>query len=457
MLGHYLGQNLFVPTAVEVITERRTCAPSEDNDWTCPNEYEPLQGSNCIGSGGYLCSDRGNKSRQFYFLADIENVRVRLSSTYGRGDVRGSSLMHPAYMGVCEKLVQLAKSRARSRKEDNSELQCDRSELRVQKIPCQFGSECHALKSFRLLEDSGVAAWLDWFGVPYPKDLIPDVDLENRTWPMTGKSFFHPSLDGIIASQTKSEPAQTPQVGNAMLQTSVRRLQYTALVQEDGPRVSESQAHWHWTPTGPGVVSDDLGDVFALGHLLRLAGVDLDADRNKDNWTIRQAGTMLEVQIVYSNLYSVLSSFGYRPVWYHYEVKELVLPYVSQTHFSAVQPPDFPAHREWEQHYGVLINFKVGGTFGVLDVMYVMIMISTALGLMSVAPMITDLLATYVLPMSDNFYHLKTELSPEGAKMWECELCGFWNEEGSQSCQGVPKFEDPKEIGVCGHPRIRSD
>merc|ERR1740138_539700 len=86
--------------------------------------------------------------------------------------------------------------------------------------------------------------------------------------------------------------------------------------------------------------SNAWGDVFSLSELLELAGVDLDKDVNMDGWSAREAGIALEVSAVYHNLSPILSSFGYRPVRYQYEVRELMLPYVSRTQMSSVQPDD---------------------------------------------------------------------------------------------------------------------
>merc|ERR1712046_472480 len=109
-----------------------------------------------------------------------------------------------------------------------------------------------------------------------------------------------------------------------------------------------------------------------------------------DGWTTRQGGTTLEVHAVYNNLYPIKSSFGYREVEYHYEVRELMLPYVSRWQLSTVQPPDYPVTRRYEVKYGLHITFSVAGSFGSFNILYFIINLTAAFALLTSATTVID-------------------------------------------------------------------
>lgn len=215
-----------------------------------------------------------------------------------------------------------------------------------------------------------------------------------------------------------------------------------------GPAEGEDE----YRPT-PDQYSSAWGDTFKLGRLLQLAGTDLDADFNRDGWSARQAGTVLEVRVVYNNLYPFLSSFGYKPVEYHYEVRELVMPYVSRQQLAEIQPEDYPNTRTYEVRHGVMIWFSVSGTFGFFNVVYFLLMLTTGFALMASAISFTDIFSVYIHPRRRNFFHLKYEITPDFSEMWQCEKCLYWNSPEATKCAGIDMWISPAEGKPCGHPR----
>lgn len=199
------------------------------------------------------------------------------------------------------------------------------------------------------------------------------------------------------------------------------------------------------------------GDIFKIGRLLQLAGANIDADYNFDGWTSRQAGTVLEVRAKYNNLYPILSSFGYKQVEYHYEVTELPLPYMSITMLAQEQPADFPETRVYEVRHGVLVWFKVSGTFGVFNIVYLLLMLVTAFALFTTASAVTDFVSLYLHPRKQNFFHLKYEVSPDFSDMWKCEVCGWFNWDTDLICTGVPAWQCPHTTEKCRAKRPGSE
>lgn len=54
--------------------------------------------------------------------------------------------------------------------------------------------------------------------------------------------------------------------------------------------------------------------MFRLSKLLELAGIELDGDENVEGEPRREAGTSLEIQVVYNNLHRWWSTFGQKDV-----------------------------------------------------------------------------------------------------------------------------------------------
>merc|ERR1719223_100402 len=102
------------------------------------------------------------------------------------------------------------------------------------------------------------------------------------------------------------------------------------------------------------------------------------------------------------------------------------------------QPADYPKTRKYEIRHGVMVWFKVSGTFGVFNVVYLLLMLVTAFALFATATTITDLFSLYVHPRKDNFFHLKYEVSTDFSDTWTCEHCGYSNWPDTLVCEGVP-------------------
>jgi hypothetical protein len=197
------------------------------------------------------------------------------------------------------------------------------------------------------------------------------------------------------------------------------------------------------------------GDVFTLGRLMELAGVNLDLDRNIDGKSLRQAGTALEVRVMYSNMYPFYSFFGYHPVKYHYEVKELMIPAMDRFSLSDVQPADYPEHRRYEYQHGTMIILKVDGTFGFFSLVYTFVLMTAVGALVTALKTVLDLAVIYLHPHGDNFFHSKYEVTVDYSYTWTCSKCNWKNVADDETCQGVPAWfqYDAPDVDKCGHPR----
>jgi hypothetical protein len=449
---------LFITTAVEVVTERRACNPSAINNYTCLNEYEALRGEDCLQNGGYLCQTRGGLPNQFYYVADAMDYKVQFTTTYERDSIRGTSLMSVGQVSICDSNKRAPANGTRNwDQRQKSEKTCKR---RLENIPCESlsdnSSSCKELSSQGAFDT--IASWFQrGDGEQQTQSLVQpaagEVDGQEARlsgvrvkpeWPAPKPEW----------SATKPEWTVRPHQGRSLLQTSQTKISSVG-ERKEGPSTSSEKSQdkasgeveYQW-------YSNQWGDVFRLSELLDLAGIDLDRDFNMDGWTAREAGMALEVSAVYHNLIPVLSSFGYRPVRYHYEVRELMMPYVSRYQLASVQPDDYPATRRYEVRYGVLIHFNVAGSFGFFNIAYFLLMLTTTFALTASARTITDMMALYVHPHRENFFHMKYEVSPDFGDCWKCHKCGFLNKPDDTHCKGLPRWHSADDTPLCGEPRL---
>mmetsp|Transcript_13396 Transcript_13396/g.35561 ORF Transcript_13396/g.35561 Transcript_13396/m.35561 type:complete len:264 (-) Transcript_13396:118-909(-) len=145
-----------------------------------------------------------------------------------------------------------------------------------------------------------------------------------------------------------------------------------------------------------GIFAIPQGDVFSVAKILEIAGVSLDESRRGDGSIARDNGLLIEVDIVYSNMHPFASTFGDTHVTYYYDIRVKPVRQM-KTEFIVMDKHQEPGFREIEERYGVMLSVRVMGTFGFFSSMYLLIMLTTALGLLAAATVITDKFAMYCL------------------------------------------------------------
>lgn len=450
-------QSVFIPTAVEIVEERQNCNPSAENGYSCDNTYETLPGSDCLHPNE-LCRSRGGKKDQFYYVADVLNYRIQFTSSYERDDIRGTSLLHQGYVGICRPLLELSNSTRTwsAREKEAKKHHCDEKHLEKVKIACPEGVDCAEMRAFDILEDTGInVAGRDLKYVVGVGDDPEEDKLEDKLEDIyrSQTSLLAINLNRGRKRRLRHNGHASPDRNHSVTVTPEVLNRGRGMISDARWIEQKMQGELAVNVSGFDQYSNNWGDVFKVKRLLALAGADLDSDYNMDGWTTRQAGTVLEVEAVYNNLYPFLSSFGYHPVSYYYTVRQLTLPYVSHVKLSDIQPEDFPRSRRHEVHHGLLVYFRVSGTFGFFNIVYLMVMLTTALALAASATTLTDMLALHVHPRRNNFFHLKYEVSPDFSDTWRCSDCGFYNQRQHEACMGATKFRHPEEAERCNGRR----
>lgn len=163
--------------------------------------------------------------------------------------------------------------------------------------------------------------------------------------------------------------------------------------------------------TGPAdaheVYSLKTGDVLSLRTLYAMAGRSLDDlwfdPSTKANMTSRKRGTVLVVNIHYNNLQPFTLFRPMDPPEYVISVTSRPVEKYKQMKASQVGDKT----RELTVAYGTLIIVQSSGTIGVFRMIHMLIVVSTSLGLLAAAGVVTDVFALYVLPMRDEYNKAK--------------------------------------------------
>jgi hypothetical protein len=170
------------------------------------------------------------------------------------------------------------------------------------------------------------------------------------------------------------------------------------------PAKSERMNANEYLASRSGVTNSDVfaipsGDVFRLEKLLQLAGLDLDASRYHKK-PLRSRGGRITIQVEYTNLRPWSSALaGDQHVGYIYRVVTSPIKQMKREVFSQNQPAD-DTIREIENQHGILFEAKVTGSFGVFNIVYLLVMLTTSLALLGGAKAFVDILAIY-LPSSN--------------------------------------------------------
>jgi len=433
-----VGSQVFIPTSQVVMEEEKHCMPAPNNQFSCQSEYKQSSfGTEGQGKGYYF------NETNMEFFANIEDFTVQFTSTYHREAISGTSLDHPGFYLECH-----------DEKPDQDETLTWEERLHLRKdtcederkmpVECMPGMACHK-GGLKTIEDVKIKG-------------VDGIEMQKK-WKEAQKKSVN-TLDKAASGKLDDyEPGDDSFVQMPGVSTSRKSLRASyaraALVAESAqqPGSLKLKPEKQVKRATPDVFASSWGDTFKVGKLIELADLDLDRHLNMDGMSARMAGSILEVEATYSNLHRFLSSFGMSQVQYVYRVKERKLPYVSRETLHPDQPADYPKHRRYIVQHGILLDFKVGGEFGFIRIVYLLIMLTTSLALLATAHKLTDLTSLYIHPRRNNYFHLKYECSPDFSDMWRCHTCSFYNMPSHETCKGLEKWMCASETPVCGAAR----
>jgi len=283
---------------------------------------------------GYCNRLWDNAEHKKTYVADIEDYTVRIMSTYLRKGIQGTSLNQQGYYYECVD-------------KDGKVLATEpcHGKLTIKPIECLAGTKgCDGVATAGEL-DSDADASLAELG-----------DMQDRAANLTQKK--------MRGSQQVSFAVESK--GSMLAQAESRA--------QGKRRDVYSIAH---------------GDVFTVGKLMQLAGLDLDQQAEKGS--VRHNGAEVSIAIEYRNL---KKWFGISNVSYVYRVVPSPMRSMKMNVYSQVQPLD-EHRRKVEYQHGLHLQASVSGSFGVFNIVYLLVMMTTSLALLNGAKAFVDALAIY--------------------------------------------------------------
>lgn len=342
-----MDATMMVPTRADIVTERKGCKPGPENGYTCDNEY------NIIASN--TSSDR------YKYVADIERYTLLISHTYRRDTLSGASDEIQGWLSLCPPKENGTDTRVAKPLEAHRDCETSSQWLAIKCLTTKCGYVVN-----------GKAAKAE------------DVSFSQILFGGAGKGS---GLEGAIP-------------GRSGVRRDRRHSRRLALRQEQlrGDADDREYRYVYKNTTAAvanGIYAIPSGDIFRVDKLLELAGLDLDRSKNKDGESLRKTGGVIEVSVVYSNMHAFSSSFGNKDVWYEYRVNARPIDEY-KTEMLAIEQPRNRDLRLVEDRHGFFVVVKIGGEFGYFSMKYLLLMLITALGLLSGATVATNILASYL-------------------------------------------------------------
>jgi len=375
--GMLLG-DMLVPTRIDEMVESKGCEPSPANHWTCENEFTV------------------DNEPEIIYTADIERYTILVAHSFKRdtisgnnGEMQGKYLDCVTEEASSEGLSGITKGLKTTLEGDH---EC-KGKWVTKEIHCITGT-CH-------FDDSDSSSFLATS--KKKASLIQEGASHKQRSSATHDAGYDPThrhmLNGKHSRRSAGPGAGTGHSGASV--PSVHLMDTTVENALEGHPSAKELAQG-------GVFSIPDGDIFAIWKLLELAGLSLDHTFNKAGEPLREAGTVIELEVIYNNMHPWLSSFGYAPVGYEYKVTQRPMEEMKTEMFSQHQDR-WPQARVIENRHGLFLTVKISGAFGFFSIVYLLIMLTTAVGLLGVAVVIVDKLSIYVMSEKETYNGHKYE------------------------------------------------
>eukprot|EP00746_Dinoflagellata_sp_MGD_P011884 gnl/MRDRNA2_/MRDRNA2_125099_c0_seq1.p1 gnl/MRDRNA2_/MRDRNA2_125099_c0~~gnl/MRDRNA2_/MRDRNA2_125099_c0_seq1.p1 ORF type:complete len:526 (-),score=84.63 gnl/MRDRNA2_/MRDRNA2_125099_c0_seq1:20-1597(-) len=393
-----LEGSMLVPSRIDSQVEHRGCQPGDE---TCDNEF-------------VLDADP-----EVIYVADIERYTVMFAHSFHRDTMKGNNGQMQGFYYECEVDESQSKSILAMQESIEGPKECKGTMVR-KPIDC-INDKCPFLKNdkeeksaFVQKESKKLRKTRYLKGrkvVQGPHNSSINHNLVNRSHnlqtleTMSSQGARNPVVWGQkVPWGTLSTHQGTPDHHGNHRWTSQT---HQHLVNTDG----EQQPAKRKPPSKPVFAIRD-GDIFSIQKILDLVGLDLDKSFNMDGEPLRESGTVIEVEAIYDNLVAFWSSFGYTPVSYTYKFTQRPMEEM-KTEMYAQGQPNYPHERVIENRHGLYLMLKVTGTFGFFSIVYLLVMLTTALGLMGVSVVLTDMLAIHFMKHKAEYRDAKYENTKE--------------------------------------------
>lgn len=383
---------ILLPTRIRQYDQgKQQCTPDADNGYSCPGIWDYLDGS------GQEQEDTKPKPLYDTFVADLEQFTMQIDHSYAVPELGwgNDDYQMQGYWMDCE----------HTGKNHLTVENCKRRPIVCMRKRCQpfmvTGEKNKKEKLQNFLasaddnEDSKFADFAD-----------EDDDL--------------PEIGGEVQHEAEAEAdghrhnlQRNNLDGGHMLNSNhghhhphhvIDEIRYPemALMQSDPSHIANADSVSSEYP----FVSGQHGDILSIGHLLQMAGVELD-DRHFGK-TFRMRGVVLVVRITYSNAERWQLWEPKHPPEYTIEVTRR--PSYEFQYDQAI-PGESPTRRSYMSYHGIFIHVEQQGELRAFSWIHLLVILSGALSLLKAAAMATDFAACNLIANKDEVKSLKYEES----------------------------------------------
>mmetsp|Transcript_114885 Transcript_114885/g.321055 ORF Transcript_114885/g.321055 Transcript_114885/m.321055 type:complete len:490 (+) Transcript_114885:96-1565(+) len=353
-----MGNEMLVPTRIIATDETADCTPGPGNNYTCSNVFQH------------------GESRERY-VADIERFSILIAHSYRRDTLSGNNNRVLGYYMMC----------------DISGM--SDQELRVHKLV--YGdSECAGIMRRKPIECVDDSCHFPQPGAGESSTLVAGLGVGDDAF------AFGNDRPGVLQGR------RAGRVGSG--RSGARLGVGGGSVPSGGSALSARSAPQDFDDDGVFAIPE--GDIFSIEKLLQLAGVtSLDNATNNDGEPLRSSGTVVNVEVRYSNLVPFASTFGRGEVTYEYHVSLKPLHQVKDDYVSSwgLALGGRRRTRTTERRNGILFVVNVGGEFGFFSILNLMMMLAEAASMLAVATILTDKIAIYFMERAERYYESKYE------------------------------------------------
>jgi hypothetical protein len=158
----------------------------------------------------------------------------------------------------------------------------------------------------------------------------------------------------------------------------------------------------------PGTVGLSVGDVIPLGELLKLAGIDLDKDRNREGEPWRRAGAAIQIDVDYENRVPFKADFwNAGELHYIYRVSRLPVEEYKTTSTRVLPNGD----RHLYDTHGIFVYVNVQGEVAYSDVMQLQLVMATCATLLAIANAVVNSFAESMWKHKKTYQGVKYDTS----------------------------------------------
>jgi hypothetical protein len=374
-----MPNGILIPTFIQTFRQHKKCTQNAE---TCRRKFT------FVDKAGYeQIGDGESQPLSSAFVADAEDFTLTIDHSFRTtdGKVSYDDFLMQGRWSWCDKEE---KNRADSDWILDTASRPPKHECKTRPMKCVH-AHCDEMKYNE--EES----WTEFLTGGAARRTTPSFVQDSPSTP--GRAYGRPKRHSKAHAQTRGGSlASQVSLKADDLESDMRR--------SEGPTNLEKAAA-QANKGGPAVVSMKSGDVLTLKTLLAMAGESLRdgwVDEDDGPQTVRSRGTAVVMHIDYDNADRWTLFRPRDPPWYTISVTTRPISEFKHSYIS--HEDDFSRDLTWA--YGVYVVIKQTGHIRTFNMVNALMTLTSAMALLAISNLLTDMLALYVMPRKAQYKEL---------------------------------------------------